>query len=209
MQQVLNDNPDLLEYLKVSGTEGLQIIQNADGSVDMLVGENGQSLLSLPDNISGLHPSQDISGDLAFMSNSGLGYPDVTAPGIVGNGAMDQRLIKFPEGREGQLRRAHAQRIAKINAQKAAQLRKHQTAQQRSSQASRLSQQRAHQSHQYNVLKQKQQSAQRRAQQQAAYAAKQSQKRAQQKAHQAHQYNVLKQKQQRAQQLSQQQAAKK
>ncbi len=209
MQEALNDNPDLLEYLKVSGTEGLQVQKNADGSVDMLIGDNGQSLFTLPENVSNLHPSQTPDGDLTFVSNNPHSFTDITPPGIVGDGASNQRLIKFPEGREGQLRRARAQHISKVNALKQAQLRKHQVAQRQASTASRVSQQRAHQSHQYNVLKQKQQMAQKRAQQQAAYAAKQAQKRAQQKAHQAHQYNVLKQKQQRAQQLSQQQAAKK
>jgi hypothetical protein len=193
LKEVISQNPELMEYLELSGTEGLELFRNNDGSIDLLVGENGMSILTLANNTPGLQAAQDSTGQLVFLPENGISFPDILAPGIVGNGASDGRVTKSPEGREGQLRRAHAQRMSKINSLKAAQLRQQQLAQRQAKSASLAALQKAQQ----------------RAQQQAAFAGKQAQIRAKQKAHLTHQYNVLKQKQQRAQKLAQQNAAKK
>ena len=56
---------------------------------------------------------------MVFLPDDGVGLPDILPPGIIGDTSGDQVVIKRPEGIQGMLRRAHAQRMSQINATKA------------------------------------------------------------------------------------------
>jgi hypothetical protein len=147
IQKLLQENPSLVEFIKVS-KDGVMLVQNEDGSLDFLLGEDGISILSMSKDDIPLQVSQDEFGNIAFLGQDGSGFGDVLSPGVVGNpGADDEKVIKTPEGREGQLRRAHAQAVAQIAASKQKQRNalylKQQIAAQQAKTTQKLAQQRA------------------------------------------------------------------
>ena len=149
------DNPNLANLLDLSA-EGVLINQGDDGLSFQL--EDGGAIPGLNSNI---QLTLDEDGNMVFLPDDGMSLPDVLPPGVIGDSSSDQMVIKRPEGNEGRLRRAHAQRVSQIQTSKAK--RTVTTAnQQRASQASKAAQQRAARDAQRRAQQAAQRTAQRR-----------------------------------------------
>lgn len=138
VKQLLADNPTFGDLLDLSA-EGIEVNLDQQGRLTFQLEDGGRNIPGINGNI---QLTLDEDGNMVFLPGDGVSLPDVLPPGIIGDTSDDQMVIKRPEGNEGRLRRAHAQRVSQIQASKAKKI-VSTTNQQRSSQASKAAQQRA------------------------------------------------------------------
>ena len=106
------DNPDLNSLLDLA-TDGVLLNLGDEGLSFQL--ENSDAIPGINPNI---QLTLDEDGNIVFNPDQ---WPNGLPEGIGGEGdiSLDQMVIKRPEGNEGRLRRAHAQRISQIQTSKA------------------------------------------------------------------------------------------
>ena len=117
VKQLLADNPAFGDLLDLSA-EGVQVLMQDDGSLVFQLEDGGKNIPGINGNI---QLTLDEDGNMVFLPDDGVSLPDVLPPGIIGDTSGDQMVVKRPEGIQGMLRRAHAQRMSQINAAKAKQ----------------------------------------------------------------------------------------
>ena len=107
IKQLLADNPDLNSLLDLA-TDGVLLNLGDEGLSFQL--ENSDAIHGINPNI---QLTLDEDGNIVFNPDQ---WPNGLPEGIGGEGdiSLDQMVIKRPEGNEGRLRRAHAQRISQI-----------------------------------------------------------------------------------------------
>jgi hypothetical protein len=115
VKQLLADNPAFGDLLDLSA-EGVQVFMQDDGSLVFQLEDGGKNIPGINGDI---QLTLDEDGNMVFLPGDGVGLPDILPPGIIGDTSGDQVVIKRPEGIQGMLRRAHAQRMSQINATKA------------------------------------------------------------------------------------------
>ena len=157
VKQLLADNPTFGDLLDLSA-EGIEVNLDQQGRLTFQLEDGGRNIPGINGNI---QLTLDEDGNMVFLPSDDVSLPDVLPPGIVGDTSDDQMVIKRPEGNEGRLRRAHAQRVSQIQALKAKKI-VATTNQQRSSQASKAAQQRAARDAQRRAQQAAQRAAQRR-----------------------------------------------
>jgi hypothetical protein len=135
VKQLLADNPEFGNLLDLS-SEGVQVFMQDDGSLVFQLEEN------IPGINGDIQLTLDEDGNMVFLPDDGVGLPDILPPGIIGDTSGDQMVVKRPEGIQGMLRRAHAQRVSQIQSLKAKKT-VTTTNQQRAAQATKAAQQRA------------------------------------------------------------------
>ena len=121
VKQLLAGNPSLMDILDLS-SEGLEVVLDEEGNAIFRLEDGGASLPGLAGGLPGnLQISLDEDGNMVFLPEDGISLPDIQPPGIIGDTSLDQVVVKKPEGVEGQVRRAHAQRVSQIASSKAKQ----------------------------------------------------------------------------------------
>jgi len=114
VKQFLADNPAFGDLLGLSA-EGVQVLMQDDGSLVFQLEDGGKNIPGINGDI---QFTLDEDGNMVFLPDDGVGLPDILLPGIIGDTSGDQMVVKRPEGIQGMLRRAHAQRMSQINAAK-------------------------------------------------------------------------------------------
>jgi hypothetical protein len=115
VKQLLADNPAFGDLLDLSA-EGVQVLMQDDGSLVFQLEDGGKNIPGINGDI---QLTLDEDGNMVFLPDDGVSLPDVLPPGIIGDTSEDQMVVKRPEGIQGMLRRAHAQRMSQINTLKA------------------------------------------------------------------------------------------
>jgi hypothetical protein len=138
VKQFLADNPTFGDLLDLSA-EGVHVLMQDDGSLVFQLEDGGKNIPGINGNI---QLTLDEDGNMVFLPDDGVGLPDILPPGIIGDTSGDQMVVKRPEGIQGMLRRAHAQRVSQIQTMKAKKTATT-TNQQRAAQAAKAAQQRA------------------------------------------------------------------
>ncbi|MBT7852448.1 MAG: hypothetical protein HN675_03945 [Opitutae bacterium] len=115
VKQLLADNPAFGDLLDLSA-EGVQVLMQDDGSLVFQLEDGGKNIPGINGDI---QLTLDEDGNMVFLPDDGVSLPDILPPGIIGDTSSDQVVVKRPEGIQGMLRRAHAQRMSQINTAKA------------------------------------------------------------------------------------------
>ena len=157
VKQLLADNPTLGDLLDLSA-EGVELSFGDDGGLVFQLEDGGRSI---PGINGGIQLTLDEDGNMVFLPDDGVSLPDVLPPGIIGDTSDEQMVIKRPEGHEGRLRRAHAQRVSQIQTAKAKKT-VQTTNQQLAAQKAKAAQQRAAREAQRRAQQAAQRAAQRR-----------------------------------------------
>ena len=114
VKQLLLDNPTFGRLLDLSA-EGVEVLMQDDGSLVFQLEDGGKNIPGINGDI---QLTLDEDGNMVFLPDDGVRLPDGLPPGIIGDTSGDQVVVKRPEGLQGMLRRAHAQRMSQINAAK-------------------------------------------------------------------------------------------